>query len=156
MELRAFIDFMRKRSQSGGPKTLSLDGKFYASFPSINQISGGLFQSLVHSSTISQQIKSASEQVRAFWAREANQLVVWSQMIFYHKKHQIHGEQRYLHRAMQAGSHSWTAPALCWVPVSHKHFPGTWEVSCIPQQNSFSVHSTSRHMQKIILEIHTL
>lgn len=105
MELRAFIDFMRKRSQSGGPKTFSLDGKFYASFPSINQISGGLFQSLVHSSTISQQIKSASEQVRAFWAREANQLVVWSQMIFYHKKHQIHGEQRYLHRAMQAGSH---------------------------------------------------
>lgn len=42
------------------------------------------------------------------------------------------------------------------VPVSHKHFPGTWEVSCIPQQNSSSVHSTSRHMQKIILEIHTL
>lgn len=39
MKIRSFIDFVRKKSWFEGPKNDILDGKLYASFPSINQIS---------------------------------------------------------------------------------------------------------------------
>lgn len=159
MELRAFIDFMRKRSRSGGPKTISLDGKFYASFPSINQISEGLFQTLVHS-TVSQEIKAASGWARAFWARgqSAGGVVTG---IFHHKKYQIHGKHRYLPADVLQGHAGWQPPPeqlqdFAGVPVSYKLFPGTWEVSCIPLQNSCSVHITSRHMQNNFRNPHSL
>lgn len=39
MKIRSFIDFVRKKRRFEGPKNYILDGKLYASFPSINQVS---------------------------------------------------------------------------------------------------------------------
>lgn len=112
MELRAFIDFMRKRSRSGGPKTISLDGKFYASFPSINQISEGLFQTLVHSTNVVAQWVKRSRLPQGKpepFEQEGNQLVVWSQTFSITRSTKSMENtdtclQEYC-RAMQAGSH---------------------------------------------------